>query len=158
MVTRKGRLDAVAHDLNSAAVHLLRGLRAVDRLSGLTAARLSALSVLVFGGPRTLAGLADADDVTSATMSRVVDGLVDLGLATRTAHPDSGRKVLITATDSGHDLMRTAQQRRVDVIAAALSGLPGSEREAVASASGALRELAGRVPREAARHRSTRAG
>jgi DNA-binding MarR family transcriptional regulator len=151
MATGKGRLDAVARDLNSAAIHLLRGLRAVDRRSGLTAARLSALSVLVFGGPCTLAELADADDVTSATMSRVVDGLVDLGLATRTTHPDSGRKVLITATDAGRDLMLTAQQRRIDVIASALSGLPGPERDAVASAADALRALAGRVPQEAAR-------
>ena len=40
----------VAARLHSAAIHLLRGLRREDDASGMSAARLSALSVLVFGG------------------------------------------------------------------------------------------------------------
>ena len=50
------RLADTASELNSAAVHLLRALRATDRAAGLTPARLSALSVLVFGGPCPLGG------------------------------------------------------------------------------------------------------
>ena len=63
MPTRKSRLDGPASDLNSAAIHLLRGLRATDRAAGLTPARLSALSVIVFGGPCPLGRLARAEDV-----------------------------------------------------------------------------------------------
>ena len=37
------RLADTASELNSAAIHLLRSLRATDRLAGLTPARLSAL-------------------------------------------------------------------------------------------------------------------
>lgn len=141
---------AAALDLNSAAIHLLRGLRAADKRSGLTAARLSALSVLVFGGPRTLAELADSDDVTSATMSRVVDGLVGLGLVDRSAHPDSGRKVLIRPTEAGERLMHDARARRVDAIAQALAALPVDARRVIRAAAPELRLLAERVPAAAA--------
>ena len=66
MPGRKSSLQETARDLNSAAIHLLRGMRAVDRSSGLTPARLSALSVLVFGGPCTLGQLARTEDVSAA--------------------------------------------------------------------------------------------
>ena len=145
------RQAEVATKLNSAAIHLLRGLSATDRLSGLTGARLSALSVVVFGGPCTLRELADAEGVTSPTMSRVVDGHVEPGLAHRTQHPDSARKILVTATDEGHALMQAARQRRVDVISAALDELPAGQRRAITQASSALLALAQLVPRTGAR-------
>ena len=44
----------MAESLQSAAIHLLRKLRRADARSGLNAPRLSALSVIVFGGPLTL--------------------------------------------------------------------------------------------------------
>src|SRR6478752_7380496 len=67
---------------------------ASDRGAGLTPARLSALSVLVFGGPCSLGRLAKAEDVAGPTMTRIVDGLVDLGLAERKPHPDGANMVL----------------------------------------------------------------
>jgi DNA-binding MarR family transcriptional regulator len=146
MATRKSSLQETARDLNSAAIHLLRGMRAVDRASGLTPARLSALSVLVFGGPCTLGQLARTEDVSGPTMTRIVDGLVALGLASRDDHPDSARQVLISATGAGLDLMHEAAQLRLDVIVAALRWLPTTERRAIVEASGALRELSSRVP------------
>jgi len=45
---------AIADRLHSAAIHLLRRVRKQDVLAGEGPARLSALSVLVFGGPKTL--------------------------------------------------------------------------------------------------------
>src|ERR1022692_5105488 len=77
--------------LNSGAIHLLRGLGAVDREAGRTPARLSALSVLVFGAPCTLGELAAAEGVAGPTMTRIVDGLAQAGLAERRAHPRDGR-------------------------------------------------------------------
>jgi DNA-binding MarR family transcriptional regulator len=133
--------DAAAA-LNSGAIHLLRALRRVDRESGLTPARLGALSVLVFGGPCTLGRLAAIEDVAGPTMTRIVDGLVELGLASREPHPDSARSVLIIATPSGARLMRTARQRRVDAITAALARLPVRERERLERSAGSLQALA----------------
>jgi DNA-binding MarR family transcriptional regulator len=146
MATRKDSLAKAARDLNSAAIHLLRGMRAADRASGLTPARLSALSVLVFGGPSTLGHLARTEDVSGPTMTRIVDGLVTLGLATREEHPESARQVLISPTQAGVDLMQAAAGRRVDVIVAALAALPTGDRRAIVAAAPSLRELSARVP------------
>ena len=131
MAQRKRSLQDAARDLNSAAIHLLRGMRAADRASGLTPARLSALSVLVFGGPCTLGQLARTEDVAAPTMSRIVDGLVGLG---------------ISPTEAGLDLMHRAAQLRVDVIVAALRAMPTDERRAIVEASGSMRELSSRIP------------
>lgn len=144
MATGK-RWAGTASDLNSAAIHLLRALRATDRAAGLTPARLSALSVLVFGGPSPLGRLARTEDVAGPTMTRIVDGLCDLGLAERRPHPDGGRLVLVAATAEGERVMRAAQQARIDTIVAALRALPAADRAAIAAASPALLRLADRV-------------
>jgi DNA-binding MarR family transcriptional regulator len=139
------RWAGTASDLNSAAIHLLRALRATDRAAGLTPARLSALSVLVFGGPSPLGRLARTEDVAGPTMTRIVDGLCDLGLAERRPHPDGGRLVLVAATAEGERVLRAAQQARIDTIVAALRALPAADRAAIAAASPALLRLADRV-------------
>ncbi len=144
MATGK-RWAGTASDLNSAAIHLLRALRATDRAAGLTPARLSALSVLVFGGPSPLGRLARTEDVAGPTMTRIVDGLCDLGLAERRPHPDGGRLVLVAATAEGERVMRAARQARIDTIVAALRALPATDRAAIAAASPALLRLADRV-------------
>jgi DNA-binding MarR family transcriptional regulator len=141
MATGK-RLAGTASELNSAAIHLLRGLRATDRTAGLTPARLSALSVLVFGGPCPLGRLARTEDVAGPTMTRIVDGLCELGLAERRPHPDGGRLVLVAATPEGERVMRAAQQARIDTIVAALRALPADDRAAIAAVTPALLRLA----------------
>lgn len=131
--------------LNSGAIHLLRGLRAADRESGLTPARLSALSVLVFGGPSTLGRLAQVEDVAGPTMTRIVDGLCRLGLTRREPHPDSRRSVRISATVEGERITRKAAQRRIEAITAALNHLPSEDRARIHAAAPALRPLAAEV-------------
>ncbi len=79
-------------------------------------------------------------------MSRIVDGLVGLGLAAREEHPESARKVLVSATEPGLQLMQKAAQLRIDVIVAALRSLPTEERRSIVDASPSLRELSSRVP------------
>src|SRR5258707_12671198 len=74
-----------ADRLHSAAIHLLRRLRVRDRESGVGPAQLSALSVLVFGGPRSLGELANAEQVRPPTMSRIVAGPGSRGFGWRHA-------------------------------------------------------------------------
>ncbi|MGH9644237.1 MAG: MarR family winged helix-turn-helix transcriptional regulator, partial [Terriglobales bacterium] len=90
----------LADQLHSAAIHLLRRLRVRDRESGVGPAQLSALSVLVFGGPRSLGELADAEQVRPPTMSRIVAGLQRSGLVRRHATEDA-RRVRLAATAKG---------------------------------------------------------
>lgn len=136
---------AAARDLNSGAIHLLRAMRRVDAEAGLTPARLSALSVLVFGGPLPLGRLARIEGVTSPTMTRLVDALEEAGLATREEHPDSNRMVLVSPTDRGRALMLDAAERRADVIVAAMGGLSVDERRTVCEAAPLLKRLAAGV-------------
>ena len=127
-----------ADKLHSAAIHLLRRLRVRDRESGIGPAQLSALSVLVFGGPRSLGELADAEQVRPPTMSRIVSGMVRAGLVKRQATED-GRRVRLEATAKGTKVLWEGRRRRVEALAHALASLGETERER-------LRELAELLP------------
>jgi DNA-binding MarR family transcriptional regulator len=137
-------LLTLADRLHSAAIHLLRRLRLEDAAAGLTAPRLSALSVLVFRGPATLSGLAAAEQVRPPTMTRLVQGLERDGLVKRLADPDDRRVSRIEATARGTELLLAGRTRRVRRLAGALARLPRAERRLLARAA----ELLERVARE----------
>ena len=142
MARNKSDRLKTAQLINSGAIHVLRGLRYVDRHAGVGPARLSALSVLAFGGPRTLGQLAELEEVAGPTMTRIVDGLCAQGLAERTPHPRSRRAVLVSATPAGAELMHVAADRRAHAISAALRQLDSTEQEALHAAAPALVRLA----------------
>ena len=126
------RTEELAARLNSAITHLSRRIRRIDDRQQIGRARLSALSVLVFGGPRTLTELADDEMVSLATMHHVVNGLVELKLAKKRAHESDGRKSVIEATRAGFRFMEEARQARLDFYIGKLDALTDSERLAVA--------------------------
>src|SRR4051794_5640865 len=61
--------EQTAERLHSAAIHLLRRLRREDDASGLSAPRLSALSVIVYGGPLTPRARAGGGEVPPPPMT-----------------------------------------------------------------------------------------
>jgi DNA-binding MarR family transcriptional regulator len=130
----------VADQLHSAAIHLLRRLRARDRETGVGPAQLSALSVLVFGGPKSLGELADAEQVRPPTMSRVVAGLQRSALVRRHA-TDDGRRIRLEATPKGVSLMWEARRRRVESLASAVESLPENERQQLRAALTLLQQV-----------------
>src|ERR671910_570736 len=105
-------VERIADRLHSAAIHLLRRLRMEDEALGISAPRLSVLSVLVFAGPRRIGELARIEQVEPPTMTRLVDGLVRDGLAIREAVPDDARAVLVRATAEGRRTLRLGRARR----------------------------------------------
>lgn len=122
----------MARRLHSAAIRLLRTLRREDDGSGLSAPRLSALSVAVFAGPLSLAELAAAEQVRPPTMSRIVDALVDRGMVSREVDPGDRRSVRIAATEAGIRLLEEGRERRVQALVERLRGLTDYERRALA--------------------------
>jgi DNA-binding MarR family transcriptional regulator len=126
------QLKETAANLHSAAIRLLRVLRREDRRTGISAPRLSALSVIVYAGPLSLAGLAAAEDVAAPTMSRIVEGLVRDGLATRDQDPSNRRMVRIAATAEGRRRLEAGRMRRVRALAQRLHDLAESEQRALA--------------------------
>ncbi|HTC92267.1 MAG TPA: MarR family transcriptional regulator [Terriglobales bacterium] len=122
----RGALEA-ADRLHSAAIHLLRRLRIRDRETGIGPAQLSALSVLVFAGPRSLAELAEAEQVKPPTMSRIVSNLLRAKLVRRSTDLQDRRAVVIQATEKGIHIMQEGRRRRVEALAAVIRGLPEKE-------------------------------
>jgi DNA-binding MarR family transcriptional regulator len=150
-MSRAASRRATADRLHSAAIHLLRNVRASDVETGLSPARLSALSVLVFGGARTITQLAAAEQVRLPTMSGIVRGLEDDGLVRRASDPGDRRTSRIHATTRGRNLLLRGRARRVDNLADRLQALDRDELRTLAAAADLIeRALAterGRAPR-----------
>jgi len=132
---------AVADQLHSAAIHLLRQLREEDVALGLGPLQLSVLSVLVFAGAQTIGALARKEQVAAPTISRLVDALVAAGLAQRRPSPEDARSILVSATAPGTRLMRGGRARRVARLQALLAGLSPGELRTVARAARLLTGL-----------------
>jgi DNA-binding MarR family transcriptional regulator len=126
-VTKGEDAEALADHLHSAAIHLLRQLRKEDDASGLSAPRLSALSVVVFGGPLTLGELARAEQVKPPTMTRIVTGLEREGLVRRKGDPHDRRLTHIEATSKGQKVLTAGRARRVKKLATAVSRMEKKE-------------------------------
>ena len=135
----------VADRLHSAAIHLLRRVRREDEKSGVTAPRLSALSVLVFGGPRTLGELAQAEHVRPPTMSRVVDALEQQKLVVRESVPGDARRTMLRATPRAEAILREGRARRVEMLAEAVAALPERERLALGRAVATIEKVIARL-------------
>lgn len=153
--SRQGDLPAPLGDLatrlHAAAIHLLRRLRAEDPASGLSGPRLSALSVVVFGGPTTLGNLARAEQVRPPTMSRLVAGLVRAGLLRCQRDPADRRIQRIQATRRGRALLEAGRARRVERLGRDLARLTPSDLRTLVRAVPLLEQLARPVgAREAA--------
>jgi DNA-binding MarR family transcriptional regulator len=150
MAKRKSKISSdaeayrIADLLHSAAIHLLRKVRAKDRSAGIGSAQLSALSVLVFGGPRSLKELAEAEQVRPPTMSRIVAGLARTRL-TRRKTTDDKRRMLLEATARGKKILREGRRRRVEMLVNALEKFSADELREAAAAADFMRKLVGRL-------------
>lgn len=116
------KTEEAADRIHSAAIRLLRFVRKEDAISGLPAAQLSALSVLVFAGPQSLSALAAAEQVKPPTMSQLVSEMERKGLAKRA--PIDRRSIRVSATGKGRRLLERGRERRLARLSAALSQLP----------------------------------
>ncbi len=131
----------LADRLHSAAIHLLRRLRVEDSAAGLSAPRLSALSVIVFGGPIAMNELARAEQVSPPTISRLADGLQTDGLIERIADPGDRRVQLLRATRKGRRLLEEGRLRRVRTLARALEPLSAADRRLLERAARVLQRI-----------------
>jgi DNA-binding MarR family transcriptional regulator len=131
----------VADALHSAAIRLLRRLRREDERSGLSAAKLSALSVLVFGGPMRLTDLARAEQVKPPTMTRLAAAMESEGLVRRRADAADARAVRLEATAKGHRMLQEGRRRRVERLGAAIGELPDDEVDLLQRAAAVIARL-----------------
>jgi DNA-binding MarR family transcriptional regulator len=133
---------ALADRLHSAAIHLLRRLRREDDASGLPAPQLSALSVIIFGGPLTLGELARAEQVRPPTISKLIVELEGQGLVEREIDPADRRIVRVRATARGTKVLHDGRQRRVAALVKSLGALPARDRALLTRALPVLERIA----------------
>jgi DNA-binding MarR family transcriptional regulator len=135
-----------ADRFHSAAIHALRHVRREDPATGVPPAQLSALSVLVFGGARTLGELAAAEQVRPPTMTRIVQGLEADGLVRRVRDPRDGRVQRLHATAKGRRVMQRGRERRVGNLASLLGRLSRDEIERVREAADLVEQALAQQP------------
>jgi DNA-binding MarR family transcriptional regulator len=120
--------------LHSVAIRLLRTVRAADAETGLSAARLSLLSVLAYGGARTIGELAKLEQVSAPTMTRLVDGLEVDGYVRRRRVEADGRAVRVEILAAGRRAVERGRRRRLELLMERLEVLGEGEWRLLASA------------------------
>lgn len=141
-VASSAEAEALAFRLHSAVLHLLRSLRREDVAMGLPPARASALSVLVFAGPKSLGELAAAEQVRPATMSRIVAGLEAAGLVARERDERDARAIRLTPTAEGRRRLEAGRARRVERLEGLLSELAEGDRALLGRAAELMEGMA----------------
>lgn len=131
-----------AMQLHAAAIRLLRAVRVADAETGVSAPKLSALSVLTFGGPMSLGALAKAEQVRAPTMSKLVADLEAEGLVAKRADKADKRGVRIEVTAKGRALMEEGRKRRLALLTKRLSRLTATERAQLNGAADLMLRLA----------------
>ena len=132
----------VASALHRAAIRILRAVRVADEETGVSAPKLSALSVLVFGGATSLTALARAEQVTAATMSKLVSDLEGAGLVAKRVDRADKRGVRIEVTAKGRALTEAGRKRRLALLQARLAKLSRDERALLADAAALMQRVA----------------
>jgi DNA-binding MarR family transcriptional regulator len=133
-----------ADRIHSASIHLVRRVREVDHAAmGLSPARASALSVLVFGGARSLRQLAEAERVTPATMSKLVSAMEEERLVRRYPDVNDARSIRIEATRKGRRILERGRERRLDLLEQLLADASEAEIAAVHTASSVVERAVG---------------
>jgi DNA-binding MarR family transcriptional regulator len=137
---------AVADRLHSASIHLLRFAREADKRAPVGPAQLSALSVLVFAGSRTVGELAELEHVRSPTMSGIVAALEAKGLVRREPHASDRRSVLVHSTPAGAEVLATARDLRIGTIAGRLEELGADQLRLLAAAAEVIDQISRERP------------
>ena len=130
--------EEVVRQLHSAALHLMRYVRTADTMLGVPPAQLSALSVIVFGGGKSLSELAQTEQVAAPTMSRIVDSLVKEGLVRREVDKDDRRSIIISTTEKGRKIMLQGRSNQEKQLLQLVEPLAKKEVELLEQASSIL--------------------
>ncbi|MGB9997755.1 MarR family winged helix-turn-helix transcriptional regulator [Streptomyces pseudogriseolus] len=129
----------LAEELRLTIGRLVRTVRAVDTMPPGEAA---VLGYLDRGVPLTTAEIAQQRGVSHQSAAKTVKGLLAQGLVRAEAHPDDGRKLLLTLTPAGHDRLAEERRRRADRLGSAINAvLSPDERKTLEAALPLLSRL-----------------
>ncbi|GAB2846683.1 MarR family transcriptional regulator [Actinoallomurus bryophytorum] len=122
---------------------LRRRLRQVPVEGELTLPETSALSRLDRGGPTTASMLARIEQISPQSMGATLAALEARGLVGRRPDPEDGRRVVLSVTEAGREVLRNKRTARIEQLAQALSGgFTPSELEGLMVAAPLIERLA----------------
>ena len=113
---------------------LHRRIRPSYHSTRLTAARMSALRIIIEDGGTTGGQIAQTEQVTPATITRVLDGLNESGFIVREPSSRDRRIVDVQATEAGRAAFREAVASQIERLAGELATLDANDRSHVAEA------------------------
>jgi DNA-binding MarR family transcriptional regulator len=127
--------SGLAHALRPSVMRLARRLRQMrDDTLGLNSNQLSAMAVLLNSGDQLMGELAALELVQPPSMTRIVNGLEELGYVVRRPDPRDRRQCLVTLTDSGREVLIANRARRDEWLAVRLAELDPEERDVLRKA------------------------
>jgi len=133
----------VAGALRASIGLLLRRLRQVQAEGELTLPESAALTRLDRSGPSTASALARQEQIRPQSMGATLGALEARGLVERRSDPQDGRRVVLSVTDSGRQVLQDKRNARTERLAKALSaGFTPSELRQLAAAAPLLERLA----------------
>jgi len=122
---------------------LLRRLRQVGVPGELTVPETSALARLDRNGPATSSELARTEQISPQSMGATLSALEARGLVTRDPDARDGRRILLSVTEAGRQLLRDKRDARTEHLARALAaGFTREELEQLMTAAPLLERLA----------------
>lgn len=134
-LSRYKKRQAAADAMHSAALHLMRAVRKVDYGMKLDGPRASALSVLVFGGPKPISSLAELEQVSSPAITKMVTSMEEQGLVWRGPSEFDRRVVLVNATAAGKKVLERGRAARVRAVGELFDELSEDELDTVRQAA-----------------------
>ena len=115
-------VDDVAGALQSSVRLLVQRLRQTQAVEGdLTSSETSALARIDRVGPTTAAELARLERISPQSMGATLGALEERGLVGRAPDPDDGRRLIMSLTDEGQQLLRRRRQARNELLSHALA-------------------------------------
>ena len=142
-MTRDPDVTDVARALRASIGLLLRRMRQVQAEGELTLPESAALTRLDRGGPSTASALARLEQISPQSMGATLSALEARGLVERRPDPGDGRRVLLSVTSAGRQVLQSKRNARTERLAKALAaGFTPSEVRQLEAAAPLLERLA----------------
>jgi DNA-binding MarR family transcriptional regulator len=138
-------VQGLAADLDALRLAIVRLERKLRKSAGamVTPSQLSALSVLHRLGPMRLSELAEREQISKSTVTRLVGRLEEKGLAGRRPDETDARSQTVSLTNTGLHLMESAAERSSDYLRQRVQELDAADVDRLVGAIGVLQRLTG---------------
>jgi DNA-binding MarR family transcriptional regulator len=136
-------VSRTAGELRALLGRLSRRLRQTSVVGELTLPQASVLSLLEREGPATPGALATKERITPQSMGTILVSLEELGLVSRTPDPTDGRRLVISVTEAGRQVILGARRQKEERLAQALAtNFTNEEQQVLRAALPLLERLA----------------